>query len=313
MKTVITDSITEAADFIKAGGVAAFPTETVYGLGANLFDEKAIAKVFEAKGRPADNPLIAHISDPSRIEMLSDEITDTARRFVEAFFPGPLTVVLKKSDKVPLIATAGLDTVAIRMPDFDVALTLIRKCGTPLVAPSANLSGKPSPTNWRAVKEDLEGRIECILKGQTSWFGLESTVVDCSGPRPRLLRQGAVSIEHLREIVPETEFKDASEDDDIRSPGLKYRHYSPKGEVRIIAEGATIEDSEDAAFIGLSQPKAELNRVLVCDSTQTYARSVYEFFRECDRDNILVIYCEAVDETGIGTALMDRIRRAAER
>lgn len=312
MKTIITESTTEAAEFIKAGGVAAFPTETVYGLGANLFDEKAIAKVFKAKGRPADNPLIAHISDPVRIEMLSDDITETAKYFVDAFFPGPLTIVLKKSAKVPAIATAGLDTVAIRMPDFDVALKLIRECGTPLVAPSANLSGMPSPTNWRAVAEDLDGRIECILKGETSWFGLESTVVDCSGVRPRVLRQGAVSLEHLREIVPETEFIDAADDDRPMSPGLKHRHYSPKAEVLIFTEVEELEDNPKAAFIGLSRPDAEFKRVLVCESVEVYARSIYEFFRECDRDNIAIIYCEGVEETGIGSALMDRIKRAAE-
>src|SRR5205085_2464416 len=161
---------------IKRSGVVAFPTETVYGLGANVFDETAITKIFEAKRRPADNPLIAHVSSIEQIGLLAAEITPKARQLISAFFPGPLTIVLKKTDAVPTIATAGLDTIGVRMPLNDLARRFIEACGMPLVAPSANLSGRPSPTTWQAVLEDLDGRIDCILQGDATEIGLESTV-----------------------------------------------------------------------------------------------------------------------------------------
>ena len=193
VKTVLTTSPDEAAEFIKRGGIVAFPTETVYGLGANVFDEKAVAKIFEAKRRPADNPLIAHIADIGQIGMLATEITESAKKFIDAFFPGPLTIVLRKTAKVPLIATAGLDTIGIRMPRSALAHQFLAACGTPVVAPSANLSGRPSPTTWQAVLEDLDGRIDCILQGDATEIGLESTVVDCTSAVPVILRGGSVS------------------------------------------------------------------------------------------------------------------------
>jgi L-threonylcarbamoyladenylate synthase len=189
VKTVLTKLAEEAAGFIKRGGVAAFPTETVYGLGANVFDEVAIAKIFEAKRRPADNPLIAHIGEIDQIGELTAEVCENARKFIDAFFPGPLTLVLPKSEKVPMIATAGLDTIGVRMPGSRLAQEFLKACGVPVVAPSANLSGKPSPTTWEAVFEDLDGRIDCILQGETTEIGLESTVLDCSGDRPLVLRR----------------------------------------------------------------------------------------------------------------------------
>jgi L-threonylcarbamoyladenylate synthase len=177
-ETSLTTSPIEAARFIADGGIVAFPTETVYGLGANVFDAAAIAKIFEAKQRPADNPLIAHISSIDQITELASEISDSAKRLIEHFFPGPLTVVLKKSVNVPDMATAGLDSIGIRMPRSDLAREFLTACGTPVVAPSANLSGRPSPTTWQAVYEDLNGRIDCILQGEPTEIGLESTVVD---------------------------------------------------------------------------------------------------------------------------------------
>ncbi len=179
MKTILTISPVEAAEFIRRGGTVAFPTETVYGLGANVFDERAIAKIFTAKQRPNDNPLIAHVGNLEQINSLVAEISETAQRFIEAFFPAPLTLVMPKSAKIPLVATANLETIGVRMPRNDLALEFLQMCETPLVAPSANLSGRPSPTTWQAVDEDLNGRIDCILKGKTTEIGLESTVVDC--------------------------------------------------------------------------------------------------------------------------------------
>ncbi|MFN7621581.1 MAG: L-threonylcarbamoyladenylate synthase, partial [Acidobacteriota bacterium] len=195
MKTELTKSVESAARYIIEGEVVAFPTETVYGLGANIFNEAAIAKIFAAKGRPSDNPLIAHIATLDQLLSLAREIPPAARLLIDRFFPGPLTVVLPKLPAVPMIATAGLETIGVRMPDHPLAIELLRACGLPLVAPSANLSGRPSPTTWQAVLEDLEGRIACILQGEPTRVGLESTVVDCTAAVPTLLRAGAITLE----------------------------------------------------------------------------------------------------------------------
>lgn len=318
MKTVLTTSPEEAAEFIRQGRLAAFPTETVYGLGANVFDEKTIRRIFEAKRRPADNPLIAHISDIAQLGELTAGTSRVALKFIERFFPGPLTIVLPKSKDVPLIATAGLDTVGVRMPGNDLAREFLKVCGVPVVAPSANLSGKPSPTTWQAVYEDLDGRIDCILQGKTTQIGLESTVVDCSGERPVVLRAGAVTLEQLREIIPGTEVYQAQDRDQPRSPGMKHRHYSPRAKV-VLCGNATERErvlsevpNSDAAYIGLNEPEGNFSLIKICDSVEDYAHSVFEFFRECDRRGIETICCEAVEETGIGAALMDRLQRAEE-
>ncbi len=312
MQTVLTSDVSEAAEFIRRGGVVAFPTETVYGLGANVFDEIAIAKIFEAKRRPADNPLIAHVASIDQIAELTTAIAPSAQLFIDVFFPGPLTAVLSKSVEVPLIATAGLDTIGVRMPRNAVAHEFLNACGVPVVAPSANLSGRPSPTTWQAVLEDLDGRIDCILQDDPTEIGLESTVVDCTGDVPMLLRQGAISLADLQSVVPETvEYKQV-ENDPPRSPGLKHRHYSPTATVVITDLKFEISDLRSSAFIGISRPEHSFDFVNECSSVEEYAHSVFEFFRECDRLGIRTIYCEDVPETGIGAALMDRLRRAAE-
>jgi L-threonylcarbamoyladenylate synthase len=313
VKTVLTRSPNEAAEFIRRGGLVAFPTETVYGLGANVFNEAAVERIFEAKNRPPDNPLIAHIAERSQIESLAATIMPSAEKLVHAFFPGPLTVVLPKHHDVPLIATAGLDSVGIRMPGNTVAREFLSLCGTPVVAPSANLSGRPSPTTWTAVYEDLNGRIDCILQSDDTEIGLESTVVDCTSEPPVLLRKGAVSIDELRSIIPSIE---ALESDDVvsarRSPGLRHKHYAPKALIVLVEMGNKFNTNSTAAFIGLHEPKGDLKVVKVCGSVDEYAHSLFEFFRECDRRGIQTIFCETVAEDGIGAALMDRLRRAAE-
>lgn len=312
METILTSSPDVAAAFIKRGGIVAFPTETVYGLGADIFNEAAIIKIFEAKQRPADNPLIAHVSSFDQIEELTVEISSIAHLFIGSFFPGPLTLVLPTSSKVPGIATAGLDSIGVRMPGFELARRLIEACGTPVVAPSANISGRPSPTTWQAVLEDLDGRIDCILQGDPTEIGLESTVVDCTGEVPMLLRQGAVSLAELQRVVPETIEYTQVEKDPPRSPGLKHRHYSPTATVLISDFKSEISNFKDSAFIGISKPEQTFDLLKECSSVEEYAHSVFEFFRECDRLGIRTIYCEGVPETGIGAALMDRLRRAAE-
>ncbi len=319
VQTVITISPQNAAGFIKRGGIVAFPTETVYGLGADVFDEAAIARIFEAKQRPQDNPLIAHVATKEQIQELATDITESAERFIRGFFPGPLTVVLEKSSKVPLTATAGLDTIGVRMPRGELAQRFLAACGVPVVAPSANVSGRPSPTTWRAVAEDLDGRIDCILQGEATEIGLESTVVDCTGEVPVLLRAGAVSLAELQAVVPGTVVYEASDLDIVRSPGMRHRHYSPGAKVVLINYELPITNYEldRVAYIGLRTPETQslplpvLTRV--CSSVEEYAHQLFEFFRECDRLKIHTIYCEEVPETGIGAALMDRLRRASER
>lgn len=312
MKTVLTESPFEAAGFIKKGGIVAFPTETVYGLGANVFDENAVAKIFEAKQRPNDNPLIAHVGNLEQIESLVEEITPNAQKFIEAFFPAPLTLVLPKSEKVPLVATANLETIGVRMPRNKVAQEFLKYCETPVVAPSANLSGKPSPTGWQAVYEDLNSRIDCILQGEMTEIGLESTVVDCTGGVPLILRSGAVTLEQLQEIIPETQIYQLQKNETPKSPGLKHRHYSPRAKVILVESGKWKVESSEAAFIGINTLERKFELIKICASVEDYAHEVFAFFRECDARKIETIYCETVAEKGIGLALMDRLRRAAE-
>ena len=313
MQTVLTKSPEEAAEFIKRGGIVAFPTETVYGLGANVFDEKAIAKIFIAKQRPNDNPLIAHIGRIEQIKLLASEISEPAQKFIEAFFPAPLTLVLPKAEKVPLIATANLETIGVRMPENKLAREFLQNCETPVVAPSANLSGKPSPTVWQAVYEDLNGRIDCILQGEATEIGLESTVVDCTSEIPLVLRAGAVSLENLKEIVPETGLYKLRKDEQPRSPGLKHRHYAPKARVKLVQSSKfKVQSSNRCAFVGLNKPQAGFEFMKICSSVEEYAHEIFAFFRECDARKIKTIYCETVEEKGIGLALMDRLKRASE-
>ena len=273
---------------------------------------RAIAKIFAAKRRPNDNPLIAHVGNLKQINLLVKEITPNAQKFIDAFFPAPLTLVLPKAEKVPLTATANLETIGVRMPKNELALEFLRNCETPDVAPSANLSGKPSPTNWRAVYEDLDSRIDCILQGEATEIGLESTVVDCTTDFPLILRTGAITLENLREIVAETQLYKLPKNEPPKSPGLKHRHYSPNARVFLISPKSKVQSPKFGAFIGLNDPSEKFDMTKICASVEDYAHSVFAFFRTCDIQKIETIYCETVEESGIGLALMDRLKRAAE-
>ena len=231
----------EAARILRGGGLVAFPTETVYGLGANGLDEAAARKIYAAKGRPSDNPLILHISAAEELAPLVRKVPEAARKLMEAFWPGPLTMVFEKSDIVPYGTTGGLDTVAVRMPDDPVASRMIALAGVPVAAPSANLSGRPSPTTARHVIEDMSGRIEMILDGGPVGIGVESTIVDVTGPEPVLLRPGAVTMEMLRDVVGEVAVDPAiagpvAADVKPKAPGMKYRHYAPKAELVLVED-----------------------------------------------------------------------------
>ena len=315
MKTELTKSVESAARYIVEGEVVAFPTETVYGLGANIFNEAAIAKIFAAKGRPSDNPLIAHIATLDQLLSLAREIPPAARLLIDRFFPGPLTVVLPKLPAVPMIATAGLETIRVRMPDHPLAIELLRACGLPLVAPSANLSGRPSPTTWQAVLEDLEGRIACILQGEPTRVGLESTVVDCTAAVPTLLRAGAITLEELRHVIPGLAISDPHIPAAPKSPGMKYRHYSPHARIVLCHTPTAIFSGDRSAYIGIDPPHnpQDFAQVALCQSVDEYARRVFQFFRECDTAGIETIFCQTVEREGLGLALMDRLEKAAHR
>ncbi len=313
MKTELTRSAVIAARYITEGEVVAFPTETVYGLGANVFSESAIAKIYAAKGRPGDNPLIAHIASVEQLDTLAREIPPTARLLIDRFFPGPLTVILPRRHDVPLIATAGLETIGVRMPDHLLAIELLRACGTPLVAPSANLSGRPSPTTWEAVLEDLDGRIACILQGEPTRVGLESTVVDCTADVPLVLRTGAITIEQLQTVIPEITLNDQLVPGTPKSPGMKYRHYSPQARIILCHTPTAILPADRAAYIGIDAPHnpEDFAKVALCQEVDEYARRVFQFFRECDAAGIETIFCQRVERRGLGLALMDRLEKAA--
>ena len=240
---VTKENIEEAAEragaLLRSGEVVGIPTETVYGLAANAFDEAAVAKIFKAKGRPQDNPLIVHISAFSELAALVKEVPESAKKLADAFWPGPLTMILPKSDKIPNAVCAGLATVAIRMPSHAVARAVIQKAGVPLAAPSANLSGSPSPTNAKYVYDDMNGKIPMILVGGSSKVGVESTVITLALDTPRVLRPGGITVEQLREVLGEVTVDDAvlhplKQGVKVASPGMKYKHYAPKAEITIL-------------------------------------------------------------------------------
>ena len=311
MQTTITNSVKIAADFIKKGEVAAFPTETVYGIGANAYDEKAVRKIFKAKSRPADNPLIVHIARKKDISVLAKEITPSAKKIISEFFPGPVTVILKKNEIVPDVVTAGLDTIAIRMPSSKIARELIKLSGVPIAAPSANLSGSPSPTNFIHVLRDMRNKIPCVLVGPAARYGLESTVIDCTGKYPVILRPGSVTLEQIKKLDKNAVYQKRV--GKIKSPGQKYKHYAPKAKVKIITnyELRITNKKSKTAFIGLNKKYAKgFEVVKICRSIEDYAKNLFSFFRECDEKGIKTIYCEKVSEKGIGAAIMNRLRKA---
>lgn len=316
MTTHLTTSTEEAAEVLRRGELVAFPTETVYGLGADAFQPSAVRQIFEAKGRPSDNPLIVHLWNRDQIPQVAARIPASASRLLEHFVPGPLTLILPKHEDVPAVVTAGLDTVGVRLPRHPVARSFLRACATPVPAPSANRSGRPSPTSWEDVYEDLNGRIACILQGERTPEGVESTVVDCTSEPPIVLRPGAVTVESLREVLEEVEVATESEADASgRSPGTRHRHYAPSAQVSLVEDPSQAEPSSDAAFIGLDAPAAPeaFGRVLVVPNLEAYAHDLFHFFRACDGADVSVIYAQTVPGEGLGLALNDRLRRAAAR
>lgn len=313
MKTYLTNNPKQAAKFIIKSDVVAFPTETVYGLGANVFDEAAVKKIYRLKGRPKDNPLIVHISNKKQLNLLTSGISNAANELIKKYFPGPLTVIIRKNDIVPDIVTAGLDTVAVRMPSSKIARRFINLCGVPIAAPSANLSGAPSPTDFTHVLQDFSGKVSCILIGPKARYGLESTVIDCSGTIPQVLRPGIITIEELQKIDKRIKLKKGGSK--VKSPGTKYRHYSPKAKVIIVKRPPKNKLNKSSAYMGIQTLPAmyrkKLGKYKHCKTKIEYAKSLYSFFRECDMYGIKIIYAEEVDEKEIGLAVMNRLKKSS--
>lgn len=323
----------EAVEIIKNGGLVAFPTETVYGLGANGLDEEAVEKIFLAKGRPQDNPLILHVHSTEQVKELVVEIPEIARICMEKFWPGPITFLLKRSQIVPAIITAGLDTVAIRMPENKIALELIRQANTPIAAPSANISGRPSPTSANHVIEDLMGKVHMIIDGGETGVGLESTVLDLSGDLPMILRPGGVTREQLAQIIPNIAMDSSiiKEGEGVipKSPGQKYRHYAPKAEmivyngeihsiVKAIKDNTKIyeEMGKSIGIICTDETKDLYTRGHIISmgsrkNKETIAKNLFSILRTLDGEDIDIILAEGVDLSDLGIAIMNRMMKAA--
>lgn len=325
--------IEDAAKAIKKGGIVAFPTETVYGLGADALNEEAVGKIFEAKGRPQDNPLIIHVASKD-VSKYVEDISETAQKLMNRFWPGPLTLILNKKNIVPNVTSANLDTIGIRMPDNEVALKLIELSGTTIAAPSANISGRPSPTDIERCVEDLNGKVDYIIGGQKSKVGVESTIVDCTVNPPVVLRPGGLTLEMLREVDPSIKLDDGlmtkpTEDFKPKAPGMKYKHYAPKAKVRIVSGNNEkvvekiqkmvhnyIDNGKRVGILSSEENASEYTEGKVIsigslNDLNEVARNLFEDLRKFDDMNVDIILAEAYEEKGIGIAIMNRLKKSA--
>ena len=320
-------SLKEAAELLQKGQVVAFPTETVYGLGADALNEEAVRAIFAAKERPADNPLIVHVADRAQLDGLC-RVTDTARRLMDAFWPGPLTMLLMKTDRVPDVTTASLPSVAVRCPCHPVALSLLRQCGLPIAAPSANRSGRPSPTTAADVYEDMQGRIPLILDGGSCAVGVESTVVDLTGDTPCVLRPGAVTAEDIAAVVGKcavapSVMRPLMEGEKAPSPGMRHRHYAPKAKMTVyigpdrrVAEEiiARYDQAENAVILAhtAALPLYGSRRAFpLGDTPQEGAKALFRRLREMDQLGASLILAQGWPAEGKALAVMNRMARAA--
>jgi L-threonylcarbamoyladenylate synthase len=318
----------EAVELLKNNQVVGMPTETVYGLAGNAYSEEAVKRIFEAKGRPQDNPLIVHISEFSEIYDLVSEVPEIAKKLAKKFWPGPLTMILPKSEKVPSCVTAGLDSVAVRCPSHPVARNLIKYCGLPIAAPSANISGKPSPTKAEHVFSDLNGKIPLVIDGGESEEGVESTVISLCGDVPKLLRPGNVTLRELESICGEVLVDDAvlnplKEGEKVSSPGMKYKHYSPEADVTVI-EGdmkavkkkidELLKENTDKICGVLTMSENAYDSAIILSGGVTnrdYANKLFAHLREFDRLGVEVVFAEFESRDGYGLAIKNRLYKAA--
>ena len=327
------EAVREAGEILKAGGLVAFPTETVYGLGGDALDEKAAEKIYEEKGRPSDNPLIVHIAEISALDKIVTKVPEKARKLAEKYWPGPLTMIFNKNSIVPYGTTGGLETVAVRMPDHPVALELIRNGGGYVAAPSANTSGRPSPTCSLHVEEDLTGKIEMILDGGPVGIGLESTIVDFTEEIPTILRPGYINQEMLEQVIGPVQMDKGliASDSSVRpkAPGMKYRHYAPKADL-LVVEGTpekvqekirqlTQEKVREGFQVGIiatdesadGYPQGLVKSIGTRKDEESIARHLFGVLREFDDCGVSYIYSEAFDTPQMGQAIMNRLLKAA--
>lgn len=325
----------EACEILKRNGLVAFPTETVYGLGGDAMHKEASAKIYAAKGRPSDNPLIVHIADKDSLKDIAEEVPENAVKLMDAFWPGPMTLIFKKTDKVPRSTTGGLETVAVRMPSHPVARELIRQSGVYIAAPSANTSGRPSPTKAEHVIEDLSGKIDMIIDGGSVGIGLESTIVDVSEDVPVILRPGYITKKMLEEVVGEVKVDPAIVGDApkknivAKAPGMKYRHYAPKGDMTIV-EGnidkvvskindmakQKLDEGNKVAIIATDETKGEYRYGVIksIGSRKTegsIAAGLYDILRDMDHIGAQYIFAESFSDDRLGGAIMNRMIKAA--
>ena len=334
-KLVKMDALKEAGEIIRAGGLVAFPTETVYGLGADAMNSEAAAKIYAAKGRPSDNPLIVHIADMEQVDLVAENVPDQARKIMEAFWPGPLTVILNKKETVPDGTTGGLKTVAVRMPSHPGARALIRESRRVIAAPSANTSGRPSPTTAGHVMEDMNGKIPMILDGGPVGIGIESTIVDMTGEVPMILRPGYITKAMLESVIgtvqidPAVSGRTMPEHVVAKAPGMKYRHYAPKGKLilvegepdKVIAEiTRRAQEKEQEGFrVGIIGTDESIGQYCTGirrsigsrEHPDSVAANLYSILRECDTLALDYIYSESFFEKGLGNAIMNRMLKAA--
>ncbi len=322
------DSMKKLGKIIASGGLVAFPTETVYGLGANAYDDEAVKSIYVAKGRPSDNPLIVHFADVDSIKEAVSDFTKEAEILFSRFSPGPLTVILKKSDKLSNTVTAGLDTVAVRIPSDEIARELIKNAKVPIAAPSANISGKPSPTTPKYVIDDMMGRIDAIIEGGDCLVGVESTIIDLSGDVPVILRPGGITYQEIKEYLPDVVIdkhilKSVEKDDKPKCPGMKYKHYAPDADVTVVEgnsekirlkiEELLIENRQSSTGV-ITYGKNEYNADLVLcagKDNKEYAKSLFRILREFDEANIDVVFAEFCSDDGYGLAVKNRLYKSA--
>ena len=310
--------IMPAAKIISCGGLCVFPTETVYGLGANAYDAAAVANIFKAKGRPQDNPLIVHIWEYEQLFDLAEYVPEKAKILAEHFWGGPLTMIFKRSEKIPPSVSAGLDTVAIRLPSHPVANALIKLSGVPVAAPSANLSGKPSPTSFKHAAEDMTGRADVIIDGGNSFFGIESTVIDMTENVPVILRPGAITPDDMKELIGEV-YMGKGNSGAPRSPGMKYKHYAPRVPLYIVESDNPLEvinsrANKKTGVINYGYENSDFTAGCVFNMGKTpgeYAANMFYALREFDNSDVEVIYAIPPENTGVGIAVRNRIYKSA--
>lgn len=310
--------IMPAARIISSGGLCVFPTETVYGLGANALNADAVSKIFEAKGRPQDNPLIVHIWKYEQIFDLAEAVPEKAKILAEHFWGGPLTMIFKRSGKVPAVVSAGLDTVAVRLPSHPIANTLIRLSCVPIAAPSANLSGKPSPTSFKHAAEDMMGRADAIIDGGNSFFGIESTVIDMTEDVPTILRPGAITPDDMKELIGEV-YLGKGGDGAPKSPGMKYKHYAPRAPLYIVESENPVDiinsrTNDKTGVINFGYNNSDFTAKYVYNMGKTaseYAANIFYALREFDNSDVDMIYAVPPEDNGVGIAVRNRIYKSA--